>query len=74
MSGDFSFRNYRTDLLKSDVGRSLRRREVFASLFYRLRHPVIQRLIWWRSGMIIGFLVKNFLLGWTKSYEKRETK
>jgi len=74
VSGDFSFRDYRTILLESDVGRSLRRREAFASIFYRLRYPPIQRLIWWRCGRVIGFLVKNFLLGWTKSYEKRGTK
>jgi len=70
LSGDFSFRDYRTILLKSAVGRSLRRREAFAAIFYRLRYPRIQRLIWWRSGRIIGFLVRNFLLGWTRSYEK----
>jgi flavin-dependent dehydrogenase len=64
-SGDFSFQNYQKELLKSPVGRSVRRRTAAASIFYRLRQPGLQHLLWWRLGRVTGWIVKNFLLGWT---------
>ncbi len=64
-SGDFSFQNYQKELLKSPVGRSVRRRTSVASIFYRLRQPGVQRLLWWRWGRVAEWIVKNVLLGWT---------
>ncbi|MFN3763273.1 MAG: FAD-dependent oxidoreductase [Anaerolineae bacterium] len=72
-SGEFMFRDYSTNLLKSSVGTSVRRRTAFASVFYRLRQPMVQRLLWWRWGKMTGWVVKNFLLGWTTWRGNRRT-
>lgn len=63
-SGDFSFRDYRKEVLKSRVGVSVRRRTFCGRIFYRLRHSSLQRLLWWKLGGLVGWGVKTFLLGW----------
>lgn len=65
-SGDFSFQKYRADVLKSAMGRMVRRRSAFASVFYRLRHTLAQRFIWWRGKNLVEWIVKNFLASWTE--------
>lgn len=65
-SGNFSFQSYRAEILKSAVGRSVRRRCAFASVFYRLRQPYLQRFLWWRGGGLIEWIVQNYLTNWTE--------
>lgn len=70
-SGDFSFPNYRADILRSGVGISLKRRAFLASLLYRLRWSSLQRFLWWRCGKVAEWVVKSLLFGWTTWDEDR---
>lgn len=65
-SGDFSFKNYRADVVRSALGRLVRRRCAFASVFYRLRHPSVQRFLWWRGKSVVEWTVRRFLASWTE--------
>ena len=62
--GDFSFRDYRERVLQSPLGRVLRRRALTANLIFRLRHPAMQQLIWWRSGRFLQTITDRFLTNW----------
>ena len=53
LSKDFSFRDYRRIILRSELGKSLRRRTWMAKLFYRLRSRLIQALVWRRLGWLV---------------------
>lgn len=63
---DFSFENYRAQLLSSRMGRSLRRRYKLARVLYRYRHPRVQRLLWQRFGFLMRWYVLNALIDWAK--------
>jgi len=63
---DFSFRDYRTRILHSALGKALRRRTWWARFFYSLRHPAIQRIFWRRLGRVIEWITQTFLIGWAK--------
>ena len=65
-SGDFTFQAYRTRILRSELGRVLARRAVLARLIYRLQLPSLQRLLWWRMGRVVEWVVQNFLVDWAK--------
>jgi len=62
--GDFSFRDYRERVLQSPLGRVLRRRALTANLIFRLRHPAMQQLVWWRSGRFLQTITDRFLTNW----------
>lgn len=64
--GDFSFRNYRRNLLKSELGKMLRWRLLAARVVYRLSCPAVQRLIWWKSGSLIPWAVEYLFTGWAR--------
>jgi flavin-dependent dehydrogenase len=63
---DFSFRGYRRAVLRSELGRALRRRTWMAKLFYRLRSRTIQALVWRRLGWLVEWVMQTFMIGWAK--------
>ncbi len=65
-SGDFRFRDYRRNILRSEMGKSLRRRTWMAKFAYRLRSRHIQALIWRRLGWLVEWVMQTFMIGWAK--------
>jgi flavin-dependent dehydrogenase len=61
---DFSFRDYRRTLLRSEMGKALRRRTGMAKLFYRLRSRFIQALVWRKLGWLVEWVMQTFMIGW----------
>jgi flavin-dependent dehydrogenase len=70
-SQDFSFRDYRRAILRSEMGKSLRRRTWWARFFYRLRWRLFQRLAWHHLGPIIVWIMRHFLIGWARRQERK---
>lgn len=68
---DFSFKGYRASLLRSELGKALRRRTWFAKFFYGLRPAPIQAFLWHRMGPVIEWVVRTFLIGWARRQERR---
>jgi len=64
--GDFSFQDYRRRILHSELGKVLKRRAALAKLIYRLRSPVLQRLLWRQLGSLVQWTVQNLLVDWAK--------
>ncbi len=64
--GDFSFTDYRERVLQSEMGKVLSRRALLARLIYRLRSPVLQRLIWRRLSFLVQWAVQTLLVDWAK--------
>lgn len=62
--GDFSFQKYSRQILGSELGKALRSRAAVANLLYRLRSPMVQRLIWQRMGRVMEWSVWNLLAEW----------
>jgi len=73
-SQDFSFRNYRRVILRSEMGKSLRRRTWWARFFYRLRWRLIQRLVWHHLGLVIVLIMRHFLIGWARRQERKASR
>ena len=69
---DFTFQDYKATLLRSELGKSLRRRTWFAKLFYKLRFRRIQALIWRRLGWVVEWVVKTFIIEWARRQEKQK--
>ncbi len=69
---DFTFQDYKATLLRSELGKSLRRRTWFAKLFYKLRSRRIQALIWRRLGWVVEWVVKTFIIEWARRQEKQK--
>jgi flavin-dependent dehydrogenase len=67
---DFSFGNYKRAILRSEMGKALRRRAWFAKFFYGLRSATIQRLVWQRLGPVIEWIVRTFLIEWARREER----
>ena len=65
-SQDFSFRDYRSAILRSELGKALRRRTWMAKVFYRLRSHVIQALVWRKLGWLVEWVMQTFMIGWAK--------
>jgi len=68
---DFFFREYRRDILRSEMGKSLRRRTWWARFFYRLRWHFFQRLAWNQLSPLIVWIMRNFLIGWAQRQERK---
>ena len=68
---DFSFQSYPSAILRSEMGKSLRRRTWWARFFYRLRWPWVQRLAWRRLGWAITWIMQRFMIGWAARQERR---
>jgi flavin-dependent dehydrogenase len=69
---DFTFRDYKTILLHSELGKALRRRTWLAKFFYRLRSRHIQAFVWRRLGWFIEWVIQTFMIGWARRQEKRQ--
>jgi flavin-dependent dehydrogenase len=69
---DFSFRDYKRLILRSEMGKSLRRRTWWAKFFYRLRWRSFQKLVWQHLGAIVAWIMQHFMIGWARR-EKRQT-
>lgn len=69
---DFSFRGYRASLLRSELGKALRRRTWFAKFFYSLRSPRVQAFLWRKMGWAIERVVRAFLIEWARRQERRK--
>jgi flavin-dependent dehydrogenase len=61
---DFSFREYRASILRSELGRALQRRTWLAKLYYRLRSRFIQAAVWRRLGWLVEWVMQTFMIGW----------
>ena len=61
---DFSFRDYKKQILSSEMGKSLRLRTLTARIFFGIRNAPIQRFIWTKLGAPTTFYVQNFLVYW----------
>ena len=61
---DFSFSEYKKQVLSSEMGKSLRLRTLTARIFFGIRNAPIQRFIWTKLGAPTTFYVQNFLVYW----------
>ena len=61
---DFSFREYRKTVLRSELGKALRRRTWMAKFFYRFRSRLIQAFVWRRLGSLVEWVMQTFMIGW----------
>jgi menaquinone-9 beta-reductase len=68
---DFSFRTYKSTLLRSDLGIALQRRTWFARFLYFLHWEPIQKILWHHMGPFLEWIVRTFLIDWSKRQEKR---
>jgi flavin-dependent dehydrogenase len=64
ISTDFSFREYRKSILRSELGKSLGRRTWMAKLYYRLRSRLIQSLVWRKLGWLVTWVMQTCMIGW----------
>ena len=63
---DFSFQGYKGRVLGSRLGGALWRRTFMAKLFYRIKSPRKQRILWHYFGWLAGILGAVFVVGWEK--------
>ncbi len=63
---DFTFRGYKSSILRSELGKSLRRRTWMAKTFYRLRSRRIQAFVWRKLGWLVEWVMQTFMIGWAK--------
>jgi len=64
--GDLEFANYTRDVHRSAMGRALRFRCHASSVIYRLRHPSLQRLVWWYLRPIVRRFIHGVLFNWAR--------
>jgi menaquinone-9 beta-reductase len=69
---DFTFREYQTAVLRSEMGKSLRRRTWLAKFFYRLRSRFIQAFVWRRLGWLVEWVMQTFIIGWARREAERK--
>ncbi len=71
---DFSLKDYRSRILRSEMGKALQLRSWFARLFYKIRSPIIQSFLWHRAGMFLKWIVQTFLIDWAKREQQKATR
>lgn len=64
--GDFSFTSYTSTLLRSEMGKALRRRAWCARFVYGIRSRRVQALVWRKLGWATAWVVRTFLIGWAR--------
>jgi menaquinone-9 beta-reductase len=69
---NFSFREYKPIILRSELGKALRRRTWFAKFFYRLRSRRIQTFVWHKLGWLIEWVMQKFMIGWARRQERKK--
>jgi len=62
--GDFSFADYRDQVLAHRIGRSLRRRAAVAGALYRIRSRRLLRFLGWNLGPLVGWLAEHYWVDW----------
>ena len=68
---DFSFLEYKQAILRSEMGKALRRRTWWAKFFYHLHWRWVQNLVWRHLGVVIAWIMDHYLIGWAHRQEKR---
>jgi flavin-dependent dehydrogenase len=71
-SQDFSFRDYKRAILRSELGQALTRRTWVAKIYYRLRSPLIQKLVWRKLGWLVEWVMQTFMIGWASREKQKE--
>ena len=61
---DFGFGEYKQSILRSEMGKALRRRTGMAKFFYRFRSGLLQALVWRRLGGLVEWVMQNWMIGW----------
>lgn len=69
---DFTFREYQTAVLRSEMGKSLQRRTWLTKFFYRLRSRFIQAFVWRRLGWLVEWVMQTFIIGWARREAERK--
>lgn len=64
--GDLDFADYTRDVLASPMGRSLRYRHHAASFVYRLRSPLLQRIVWWYLRPLVRRFIHGVVFNWAR--------
>jgi flavin-dependent dehydrogenase len=67
--GDLSFRTYREQVVRSPLGKSLRRRVLVAKLAHRLPYPLTQKLTFWRLGPLLRWYLQGWVFNWAERLE-----
>lgn len=65
--GDLEFADYTRNVHASSMGRSLRWRHHAASLIYRLRHPLLQRVVWWYLRPVLRRFINGVVFNWART-------
>ena len=63
---DFSFRDYKNAILRSELGKALRRRTWMAKFFFHFRKRFIQALVWQRLGGLVEWVMQTYMIGWAR--------
>ncbi|MGC9324104.1 MAG: NAD(P)/FAD-dependent oxidoreductase [Desulfomonilia bacterium] len=63
---DFSFRDYRTRILMSPLGRALSVRWFIAKILYNAPYAWFQKLLWWNLNPVVTRVANAFVLNWAK--------
>ena len=69
---DFSFGDYRESILRSELGKALRRRTWLAKIYYRLRSPIVQALVWRKLGWLVEWVMQTFMIGWASRQDRHK--
>lgn len=68
---DFSFRDYRRRVLFSPLGQTLCLRAAIAHFFYRLRWPMLQKVLWHILRSPLSVIASMFILNWGRRMRVR---
>jgi menaquinone-9 beta-reductase len=68
---DFSFGNYRRDILHSEMGKALCLRTWMARFFYGFRSRHLQAFVWRKMGWFVEWAMRAFFIGWAKREERK---
>ena len=63
---DYGFRDYKGAILRSEMGKALRRRTAMAKFFYRFRSRLVQAFVWRRLGWLVEWVMQTFMIGWAR--------
>jgi flavin-dependent dehydrogenase len=63
---DLSFADYTGVVHHSALGRSLRNRHAAARLLYRLRHPLLQRALFWHLQPLVRRFIREHMFRWAR--------
>jgi flavin-dependent dehydrogenase len=69
---DFSFRDYRPAILRSELGKSLRLRTWMARFYYRFRFPPLQAFVWRKMGWFVEWAMQAIFIGWARRQERKK--